>query len=225
MFGEFAENLKSRRHVIPSKMKSLTVTISGLLLFLIPCMLNAQTEQMKIFVGGQSLLSFSSLDSKMKSVNGSIDYGVTTDINFAPQAGVFVINNLLVGFEFPINYSHQNDKPMGTKITTISAAAAPFVRYYFGTSQLKPYLVGSVGLGSTSSKYEPGAPMSSSTTKSGLFLYELGGGLGVFFTNKLVLDLSITYDYFSSKQRENNPNNDRNIGSGIVANLGIAFVL
>ena len=100
------------------------------------------------------------------------------------------------------------------------AAFAPFLRCYIGSSNIKPYLHGEVGLGTEKSK-TPGVSNEFSTSAD-IFLYELGGGIGIFLNEKVSLDIGLAYASVSFKRRLNNLN-FKDIANGF--GLGIGFVI
>ena len=81
-----------------------------------------------------------------KSTQGSVNMDETTDINLAPEAGAFVINNLAIGLEIPFGYSFQNDIQSNSKATSTRIELASFVRYYFGQTKIKPFLSRLMGI-------------------------------------------------------------------------------
>jgi len=181
----------------------------------------AQTESGKIMVSGESSFSFGSMSDKYKDDNGDADGDKTLSIDFAPQAGYFVMDGLAVGVALPISFSSQkspNDDK--TKITTL--AIAPFARYYFGSSNIKPYLQAAVGFGSVKYTDEPSGG-TSTDTKMSLFLYDIGAGAGIFLNDKVSLDLGLSYSSYSMKAKDNNPTNAKTITSGIGLKVGFSI--
>lgn len=198
-------------------------SISFILMIFVSVALQAQTEQYKIFVGSSSKLNFSFLNSSQKSDQGSVNLNKSADINLAPQAGAFVINNLAIGLEIPFAYSYKNNILTNTKDYTASIALAPFVRYYFGQTKIKPYLNGLVGVGTMKSKTE--GSFFSDNSKYRLFLYQVGGGVGFFLGDKVSLDVALSYAGGAQKPTENNTDNTRFVTGGIGTEVGFTIFL
>ncbi len=181
----------------------------------------AQCEKGKIMVGGESSLSFTSLSHKLKDDNGSVNDGSTTNIDFTPQVGYFIMDGLAVGLALPISY--ENDEAQnGNKDKTTTFIMAPFVRYYFGSSSLRPFVQGAVGFGSLTNKEERvGNPVVE--TKASIFMWDIAGGVAYFFNEHVSVDAALSYGSTSYKVKENNPNNTKYISSGFGFKVG--FIL
>lgn len=182
-----------------------------------------QTDKGKLLIGGGSTLDFSSLNSTWKTDDDEGDAGKMTELEFSPQIGYFVIDNLAVGVELPITYSSETDED-DYKYSTTAIALAPFVRYYFGTTNIKPYLHGSAGYGTMKMKEDPPGGASDDEFV-GMFIYSLGGGLGIFLNEKVSLDIGLGYVSASAKPEEDYDVNFRVIGSGFGIGIGFAIVL
>ena len=184
---------------------------------------NAQTEQGKILLGGQSKLNFSSLNTKFKMDNRSQEGGKTMNFEFSPQFGVFLVDGFVLGFEMPLAYSFEKNEA-NDRYTTNSFAVAPFIRYYFGTGNIKPYVHQQAGLGNLKTKFVPtkGARIEES---AGLFVYEVGAGLGMFFNERVSLDVGMGYASVSLKPKENNDANIKSVSSGFALGIGVVVML
>lgn len=204
-------------------MRNLKVISIGFVLLCFVVSLHGQTEQGKVLLGGETKLSFTSLNSKWKTDDNDGDIGKTTNLEFSPQIGFFVADGLALGVVIPIMYSSEKEED-DDKYSSTSLAFAPFLRYYFGTSNIKPYLHGEAGIGNITMKYEPSFG-SSDDRSSGMFLYEIGGGLGIFLNDKVSLDIGVGYASVSIKRKEDNPRNYKSITSGFGLGIGIVVVL
>jgi len=182
----------------------------------------AQTEKGRIAVSGESTFGFSSMTEKYKDDNGDTDGDKTLSIEFAPQVGYFVIDNLAVGVALPISFSSTKDTD-DDKSKMTSMAIAPFARYYFGASNIKPYLQGAVGFGSAKYTDEP-AQGDATDVKMGLFLWDITGGVGIFLNDNVSLDLGASYSSSSMKPKENNDVNAKFITSGFGLNIGFTIL-
>lgn len=166
-------------------------------------------------------LDFSS--TKSKSDLGSSDQYKNTSFNLSPAIGYFFIDNLALGIELPIQYSSMKDTD-DDKMTQSSLVFAPFLKYYFGNSMMKPYVNGSIGLGKGSVSYDftMGSNVSYSMT---MFAYQLGAGLSIFLHEKVSLDLGLRWSSTSTTKVEDNPTNSKTINSGLGFGIGIFVVI
>jgi outer membrane protein len=163
------------------------------------------------------------MNSKWKSDDGSGTHGNTISLGFSPKIGLFIIDNLAIGVKIPIGFQFQKAKN-NDKNSSTSIGISPFLKYYFGTSNIKPYLNGSVGFSSMTMRDNPVTGPSDKSTV-GVFSYELGGGFGIFLNDKVSVDIGVGYNYTSYKDKENNSNNYRDIYSGIGLGIGISVLL
>jgi outer membrane protein len=211
-------------------MKNFKSIPIGILLFCITYLVNGQTEKGKILLVCETKLNFTSLNSKWKSDDGNGEDGKTSNLEFSPQLGFFVIDNLALGIELPINYSSEKNEN-DNKFHSTSVAFAPFIRYYFGTNNIKPYLHSGIGFGYQKMGYDLNASYSdynmnpSQDFKSTISLYEFGGGLAIFLNEKTSLDIEIGYASGSIKPKKDNNNNYRSITSGIGLGIGFAIII
>ncbi|GGG13348.1 hypothetical protein GCM10011344_12530 [Dokdonia pacifica] len=183
------------------------------------------TTKGNFIVGGSSSFNFSSESLKVKSDNiDDIDLGTNTFFSIAPSTGYFVIDNLAVGAEvaFSTGKFKSDDSDLESKSTSI--IASPFVRYYFGKTKIKPFLEGSIGFGSLKAESENviiGDDIINSTeTRRSIFAYGFNGGVAFFLNDFVSVDLGIGYISTSSKDKDDNESNFRNINNTITFNAG-----
>ena len=167
------------------------------------------TSKGTYIVGGSSNLSIASNSSKTKTDTQEVDTGSTFNISFAPAAGYFVMDNLVTGIQLSIGYrkfKDDNSSVTGdiyeSKTTTL--LALPFVRYYFSKNNIKPFLQGSVGLGTSKTKFTNTSPFSEGENEStsNIFAYEFDGGVAIFINSNISVDLGIGYASTSSKPKD-----------------------
>jgi outer membrane protein len=202
------------------KLKRILV-FSWLILFFMS--LNAQTSAGKFLIGGSSALNFSSTTDKYKSDDGDGTNGKTLDLSLMPQVGYFVMDGLAVGLVLDIAYSSYKADGAEDRNSVTTLVAAPFARYYFGASKIKPYGEGTLGLGIYIDKYPDFD--GTQTDKYGVFAWQLKGGVGVFLNDAVSLDLGLAYQGASVKAKENNDSNYRDVTSGIGLEVGIMIIL
>ncbi|MBL4561747.1 MAG: outer membrane beta-barrel protein [Labilibaculum sp.] len=189
-------------------------------LFCCTSLLLGQTEKGKIFIGGQSSLSFSSMDNELKSDLGDEDQGSTTTFEFVPQMGYFVADGLVIGAE--LGFSSSKEKEDGYEYKTSTIALGPFVRYYFGKTNVKPYLHGGFGFGSASEKEEG---YGSDEEDYKLSVYGFGGGVGIFINEKIAIDLGVGYSSVTVKPDEDYDGDPKIVTNGIGFNVGFSISL
>jgi hypothetical protein len=111
-----------------------------------------------------------------------------TQIAFAPNVGIFIINNLAVGGTLTIDYTKQF-----YRITNLGIG--PFARYYFTNASVRPFL--HTNFNYLSSKIKNVSAGTSSTNTGAN--YFLGGGAAVFLSDQVSLDLLMGYDHTKFK--------------------------
>lgn len=215
-------------------MRTIWLYLFGFLFLGIAFLANGQTEKGKILIGGETKLNFTSLNSIWKSDDGNGKEGNILNFDFSPQFGLFVKDNFALGVQLPLTYSFEKKENVH-KYSSTSVALAPFIRYYFGKNNIKPYLHGGVGLGYQKYKYgnyglypdsEPDPGFNPILDLNyGMFLYELGGGISIFINEKTSIDVGLGYSSISSKSLEDNDNNYRIITRGIGLGLGFSVIL
>jgi outer membrane protein len=181
-----------------------------------------QTTKGSFLLGGQSSLNLDFSSTKSKSDLGSSDQYKKTSFNLRPAIGYFFVDNLALGIELPIQYSSMKDSD-DDKMTQSSLVFAPFLKYYFGDSMMKPYVNGSIGFGRGSVSYD--FTMGSDSYSMSLFAYQLGAGLSIFLHEKVSLDLGLSWSSTSTTQVEDNPTNSKTISSGLGFGIGIFVVI
>ncbi|MVM39057.1 outer membrane beta-barrel protein [Spirosoma sp. HMF3257] len=108
--------------------------------------------------------------------------GHSTIVSLQPTYGWFVSQGLVVGAGIPFLYLGSDN----TKLTQIGLS--PFLRYYFGPSQVKPFLGTSVGVVNTSVSNN-GSNSASSTD----VIYSVTGGVAFFLNRHVSFDAALAY--------------------------------
>ena len=185
---EDSENLKTRTNVKKIKMKNLKVISIGFVLMFFVLAMHGQTEKGNVLLGGDTKLDITS--QKMDVTDNAIRK--STFIELSPQIGFFVADGLAVGVELPISYS--SNRLGNSKSSFTFLAVSPFLRYYFGKSNIKPYLHGGAGIGMLKYKSDLLNFFNGSET---MFNYDIGGGLGIFLNDKVSLDIGVEAGTFT----------------------------
>lgn len=180
------------------------------------------TSKGKIILGGSSSFNFASQKSTFKSDDFETDQGTNTSFSLAPSTGFFVVDNLAIGAALSFSSSKFKNDEFDSESTNTALTFLPFVRYYFSEGNIKPFLQGSAGLGSSNFK-EDSEFSEESEFKSSIFAYGFDGGVAFFLNDNVSIDLGIGYASASSKPKDNNDSNRRviNSGFGFVAGFNI----
>ncbi len=152
----------------------------------------AQTEQGDWMVGGNLGLNTTSNNSRF---------------SFSPSAGYFAANNLAVGVTFSYDYS----KVSSIKGTTLGIG--PFVRYYFGAANARPFVHGEWSYVSVKAENAT----SSSTVNGGN--YFIAAGLAAFINPNVAIEGLAGYDH-SNYRHDSYPG-----GGGFALKIGFQVYL
>ncbi|MEJ7737382.1 MAG: outer membrane beta-barrel protein [Chitinophagaceae bacterium] len=149
--------------------------VFGLLLVVSGFAATAQTEQGNWLVGGNIELNTAKDDTR---------------INFSPSAGYFFANNFAAGALVSLDYV----KLVNSKTTTFGIG--PFARYYFGTTNIRPFAAADINF--TSSKVK------TSTTSSSLngTKWFLGAGLAGFINRNVAIEGTAGYKHTAIKDQD-----------------------
>jgi outer membrane protein len=183
----------------------------------------SQTEKGKYYLGAQSKLGASFTKQKLKSNTITQEYGSTNTFSLSPQVGYFIADNFVIGIELAMSFSNYTDKNNHSSSANNTYLFAPFLKYYFSQNEFKPFLFAEYGIGTHHSKYN--STYYNFDGKSKLSALAIGGGISYFINSTIGLDLGINYTSTSSKANENNPNEDKNIISGITSTVGFTISL
>jgi Outer membrane protein beta-barrel domain len=139
-------------------MKKIYLSLSMLLIAYVT---TAQTEQGNWLVGG----------------NFTVNTGDNnTTIGLNPTVGYFVVNNLAVGGTLSLGYSKFGDN----RSTTFGIG--PLARYYFGKTNIKPFINGELSFTSYKLKFPAGSNTENGTS------YFLGPGVALFLNENVALE-------------------------------------
>lgn len=163
------------------------------------------------------------------------DYEVkNTNINLNPRLGYFVADGLLAGLNF--NFSSRQMKEEDAeedyeyKETFTGLSAGPFIRYYFTTSKIRPYVEGSASFGSIKAKYEETYIGDSYDDEETVNVTQFGGLAGVaFFVNdKVSVDIGagyrstmLKYEEYENFMGETIEDKDKTSSFGLVVGFSI----
>lgn len=199
---------------------------------LIICNLSmGQTEKSTTFLGVSSnfgaggtasSLSFSS--TKFKSDDFESESSKAFDFNLSTRIGTFLADDFVFGLDLAFATGSRNEGNNNFN----QFLAGPFARYYFKSNKIRPFVEGNLSFGSTKNEFQfdtINGFEDSAISKSSSLSY--GGGFGVAFLlgNKVSFNTMLGYTQFSSKRKEDNPDNSRSIINAIGLRLGFSIYL
>jgi outer membrane protein len=167
----------------------LVVSVAGL---------KAQTVQGTFSVGGAVGVS------NEKDENDGEDTR-SSEFNFSPSVGYFVIDNLMVGANLSI-VNGKEDDGFGGDDKYSAFFFGPFARYYKFTSneQFAFFAEGGFQFGTYKDK-----PDGQNETKAGAFQFYVSPGFAYFFNEHWVVDLSFQAISFTSYDPDKDNDNDK----------------
>ena len=173
-------------------MKKTTILTSVFALLAVS-FVNAQTEAGHITVG-------SSISSLSFSKNG-------TAFGIAPSLGFFVVNGFAIGLTPSIGGSYVKSSSGNTtfKSTTTLYGVGPFVKFYIGKTQVRPFLYGSFNFSHAETKYTSTVGNVSTETKSTTEskYFSIGGGVARFINNHVSVEAGGNYLIYPNIENAN----------------------
>jgi hypothetical protein len=143
------------------------------------CGASAQTEQGVFLVGGNVQLTTAKND---------------TYVELSPTVGYFFVDNFAAGANIDLAFSKTGQSPNTYKSTNFGIG--PFLRYYVGTTNVRPFLHGDVNFTSTKGKIGNGE--SSTSTGTSFFF---GPGAALFLNRNVALEGLAGYQHFAYKNQ------------------------
>jgi outer membrane protein len=185
----------------------------------------SQTEKGNFLIGGSSQLNYSQTTSTAEYSSGYGSYGSYGDpiqtsnkdvskeksFNIKPTIGYFVAEKLALTFSF--DYAYNNNPYVTTKMFEY----VPGLIYYFGDSNIRPFLSAEAGFGTLKN--------TSNNSVSHLYIWGFGitGGTAIFLTKSVSFDPAIVYSksFTTSKYLEsyNKTSNTFSFQAGITVYL------
>jgi hypothetical protein len=154
---------------------------------------SSPTAKGKMMIGGSSDISFSSI-----SPDGGDSY---SEFKIRPTIGTFVTDNFGIGVM--LDYESADYANSNSSIFLLG----PVIRYYFGTSNIKPFLQGEYIFGTQ--KYDSDY---SEERKTDINAFAIGGGAAFFLNQYISIDLGLAYSKMSV---EDSDSDGININGGI----------
>jgi len=179
-----------------------------------------------MFTGGTSNLmhiGFSTIKDKSDSGDGDTYKGTT--FNLSPRIGYLITDNIAAGFDINFSFmSYKSDSNSDSyKETTSLLGFGPFVRYYFTMKKVNPFLEigGSFGTMKDKYNYSGGDEVDKQSVNS------IIGGVGVAIPIGNVVKFDIMGGYASTtiKDKEDNPDNNREVLGTLGIKVGFLLYL
>jgi opacity protein-like surface antigen len=161
----------------------------------------------RIMVSGASELSYSSLTKEEEfTIDMPSGYGLgedetitnETDIsgfNFKPTIAWFVTDGFAIGIAMDYESSKNEYEDYETKESTLMIG--PSLTYFFGSSNVKPYLFGEYMFGNSKMEHKEGNTTNDSEVK--MNGWALGGGFAFFLNQNISLNLGLGYAEISGE--------------------------
>ncbi|PRY99741.1 outer membrane beta-barrel protein [Marinilabilia salmonicolor] len=194
-----------------------------------PADYSAATSMGKIMISGSSELSYSSLLNERKisyydffrdteSISEEYDQ---SGFNFKSSVAYFIYDGLAVGISIDyetLKYDYEDSEEKES-----SFMIGPSLVYYFGSSNIKPYIFGEYMFGTSKTEQKEGS--TTNDFKLDMNGWAMGAGIAFFMNEHLSLDLGMGYSRISAKPESDNINPDigiEMIAKGFVLDGGIS---
>lgn len=144
-------------------------------------------------------------------------------INLIPRVGYFVVDNLVLGLDFDINYARSKRQDSDFIYKSTLFTTGPFIRYYIPTQRLLPFAEINYSIGSNVYKWTD--EIGEGGNKNQVQQFGFGIGMGFPLGEKVSFDTLIGYQSHIVKAKENNEDNARDIIGSIGLRLGLTIFL
>lgn len=214
-------------------MKKATFGIILLCIFSLSS-INAQTDQGKFLLGSSTSIGFwgssnefmniGFTSTKSKSDNYTDDDAdKQINLNLQPKFGYFATDNLAVGLDLIVYFSHYKSGGTDSKTNSTLLLAGPFVKYYIPAGSVKPFFEASGAMGGIFSKYEYSGD--EEKDKSRAISTTARAGIAIPIGEVVLFETSIFYNYMNLKDTEDNDENYREIYNTFGVNIGFIILL
>lgn len=144
-----------------------------------------------ITVFSPNTVGFATTSAKVKTGSADIDGPNRTYFNISPNAGYFIMDNLVVGVGLGFDLYKEEDEDDAETTFGIS----PFVRYYFDLDNIKPFAQVGGGIGT----YSYG---SEDSMKESISHLGFGVGIALFVNEKVSVDIAAGYTTETYKPKD-----------------------
>lgn len=187
---------------------------------------SSPTAKGRIILSGSSRLGYSSMTNETKMKLGYENLESESDVkqfNFQPTIGWFVADGLAISLTLDYESSKQETDNNEYKKSTFMIG--PSLTYYFGSSNIKPFIRGEYLFGNT--KSENDHPYSKTKAKAKMNGWGLGAGVAFFINQHISLDLGLGYTNISGENKVNSENKEYDVNTKYdeeITTKGITFM-
>lgn len=200
-------------------------------------LLSAQTTKGNVLLGGSTIIDHTWFRTntsmnlawtivKTKSDSGDEDNSdpdKVFSINLTPRIGYFIFDNFASGLDFTLGFSRAITGGGDNVMNATLMGVGPFLRYYFPTQKLLPFVEAQYSIGSA--KYDWDFVSDQGETHTFWQQYGISIGLGIPLGDKVSFDTQIGYLSNMQKAKEDNEDNYRQIVGTIGLKLGMSITL
>lgn len=170
----------------------------------------SQTNKGTVLIDGQSSFDLSFLNTEDEGYFQPQKTSSTT-LSLSPSVGYFVSNNFVMGLSIQLRSTKIEDYTVST------IGAGPFARYYFGSSNINPFIQGEFGISSSTAK------LGTQSSKSSGFGYGIGGGVAFILTENVALNAVL--EYGGTTEKDPDDSRSKTTIAGIYLGLGFSVHL
>ena len=146
-------------------------------------------------------------------------------VNLLPRFGFFIFNNFPLSADICIGYFNYKNGVSKSESTQTIFGGGPFIRFYFPTQKVRPFLESNAAFGSQQYKFKSNDGSSDTDVTSIITSFGAGFGLAAPIGEKTTFDIMASYNSTTSKYKEDNPDYDRYISGNIGIRLGFTIYL
>lgn len=151
------------------------------------------TAKGKMIVSGSTNLSYSSVTNEQEYQGGDYEIDIN-EFSFKPSIGWFVADGFAIGLT--IDYESTKQEDDRDEYKNSGFLIGPSVIYYFGDSNIKPFIQGEYMFGNNKQEYN------SDEEKIKMNGWGLGAGVAFFLNKNISLDLGLGYTNISGEYED-----------------------
>jgi hypothetical protein len=186
----------------------------------------AQTQKGDFLLGAGTSLDLSSFNSQVTTGSYESDKVKSNSFELKSRLGYFLVDNFVTGIDFITSYATIKEDEDGDVYKSYTFAIGPFARYYFGQTNVKPFIDASFGFGKNNSEYDSSnVHYSDDKVKSKLSAFDAGGGISFVLTPKVTFEVGISYGNAISKYKTHYNEDAKNKVTGVGSNVGFSIHL
>ena len=218
-------------------MKKIRILFTCTMILFINGNIRAQTNQGQFLIG-----ELSSINLSWNGIPNTMNIGLSTfktksdsgnednsnpdkefSISLTPKVGYFLIDNLAVGLEFTVGYSHANSGNGDYISNSTRTGVGPFIRYYVPVKNILTFTEAYYSYGSMNNRWDYTGDTGEHDYQ--VQQYGIGIGLGIPLGDKVSFDALLGYQSYIYKAKEDNENNERSIIGTYGLKLGLTVFL